>query len=127
MELSRNRLNTSDRRGLQTPLINSSENPVLLPALESLPWKSTPPWAVPPPQASSRCLEKGCVFPAAFEGRCLQHERQAREPILFSSHQPTHVVLEQGKFGFPQSEIDDGSRIRDRRKLAALRESLLEG
>ncbi|MGH9358241.1 MAG: hypothetical protein ACRD1O_03585 [Terriglobia bacterium] len=74
-----------------------------------------------------RCSEKGCVFPAASgaEGKCLHHHRQAAEPILFSSHQPTRVVLERGRFAIPEREVDT-SRNRDRRQLAAIREAFLE-
>src|SRR2546421_11515211 len=37
--------------------------------------------------AAQRCSEKGCVFPAAGQGtgKCRQHQRQHREPALFSS------------------------------------------
>jgi len=127
MELSQHTSNPSEVREIQTAVISPSANPVPLPALESLTWKSALPLASTPCRpVSPRCCEKGCVFPAAREGRCLQHDRQAREPILFSSHQPTRVVLEQGKFGVPETEIDT-SRGQDRRKLAALRETFLEG
>jgi hypothetical protein len=128
MELSRSPLNLSNYRGLQTPLVSPPANPLVLEGLAPRTWNPSAPWAMPvaPAQTNSRCLEKGCVFPAAYEGRCLQHERQAREPVLFSSHQPTRVVLDQGRFDLPQEEIDT-SRVKDRRKLAALREKFLEG
>jgi hypothetical protein len=79
------------------------------------------------PLGNPRCSERACVFPAraGAGGRCAQHDRQNREPSLFSSHQPTHVVLERGRFDVPETEIDI-SRFHDRRKLAALREAFLE-
>lgn len=83
---------------------------------------------IPPVLApDGRCSEKGCVFPAApkGQGKCLHHYRQASEPIFFSSHQPTRVVLERGRFGVPEAEVDT-SRNRDRRQLAAIREAFLE-
>jgi hypothetical protein len=127
MEVSRNILNCSDRRDLQTTIINSSVGPVPIAGLESLTWEAAAPLVVPLPvqPANPRCREKGCVFPAARAGRCLQHDRQSREPIIFSSHQPTRVVLDQGKFGVPETEVDT-SRVKDRRRLAALRETFLE-
>ncbi len=77
--------------------------------------------------AEGRCSEKGCVFPAApgTGGKCLHHHRQAAEPILFSSHQPTRIVLERGRFAAAEEEVDT-SRSRDRRQLAAIREAFLE-
>jgi hypothetical protein len=127
MELTQHTSNPSEVRELQTAVIGPSANPVPLPHLVPLTWKSALPLVSTPSRpVSPRCREKGCVFPAAREGRCVQHDRQAREPILFSSHQPTRVVLEQGKFGVPEVEVDT-SRGQDRRKLAALRESFLEG
>jgi hypothetical protein len=127
MEVSRNTLNPSDRPELQARIIHASAGQVSLTGLEPLTWKAATPLVVPLPteSASTRCQEKACVFPAARGGRCLQHDRQTREPFLFSSHQPTRVVLDQGKFGVPEEEIDT-SRAQDRRKLAALRETFLE-
>lgn len=110
----------------------SSANPlpasVILPPAASLGWKPAFGKSELPP-ASARCSEKGCVFPAASggSGRCLQHERQSREPVLFSSHQPTHVVLERSRFNVPEADTETGaSRTRDRRRLVALREAFLE-
>lgn len=125
MQGSQNSLLACAHPAVQAPIMTPSEAPVLFP--EPQLWKPGLPWTPPPTpaQAAARCIERGCVFPAASQGRCLHHERQAREPILFSSHQPTHLVLEQGRFTLPQEEIDT-SRSRDRRKLAALRESFLE-
>jgi hypothetical protein len=126
MELSRHGSNTSEFQKLQTSIISPSTNPVPLPRSEPLSWKSPLPLGLTSrPTVSERCREKGCVFPAVREGQCLQHDRQAREPILFSSHQPTRVVLEQGRFGVPESDVDT-SKAQDRRKLAALRETFLE-
>lgn len=100
------------------------------PPLGPLGWEraSRPGITIPPALApDTRCSEKGCVFPAALgaHGKCLQHHRQASEPIFFSSHQPTRVVLERGRFGIPEREVDT-SRNRDRRQLAAIREAFLE-
>jgi hypothetical protein len=76
-----------------------------------------------------RCSERGCVFPATDgEGRCLQHQRQWREPIFYSSHQPSSALLEQGKFGPVRTEQVGGAgtgRTGDRRRLAAERQSFL--
>ena len=79
------------------------------------------------PAPDGRCAEKGCVFPAApkGQGKCLHHYRQVSEPMVFSSHQPTRVVLERGRLGAPEAEVDT-SRNRDRRQLAAIREAFLE-
>ncbi|GEM_PF-2358547 len=93
-------------------------------------WKPSNPGeaeiAVPLP-SNPRCAERGCVFPAAPDtaGMCLHHYRQIQEPILFASHQPTRAVVERGRFGIPEHEVDT-SRLRDRRRLAALREAFLE-
>lgn len=77
--------------------------------------------------ASARCIERGCVFPAAAGagGRCVQHYRQAHEPILFSSHQPTRVVLERAGFGIDSVE-EDPSKTEDRRRLRELREAFMD-
>ena len=67
-----------------------------------------------------RCCQKGCVFPAqpGGDGECAYHRRQSLEPGCFQSQQPTFLLLDQAKFGLPDSEPDDG-RIRDRHRLAA--------
>ncbi|MGH9450976.1 MAG: hypothetical protein ACRD11_10595 [Terriglobia bacterium] len=85
------------------------------------------PPAEPAAPVSPRCSERGCVFPAApgCDGKCLHHLRQFREPILFSSYQPTRAVLDRGRFGVPGEEVDT-SRNRDRRQLVAMREAFLE-
>ncbi len=77
-----------------------------------------------------RCLEKGCVFPAApgVEGRCLHHQRQQQEPGLYSSHQPSSALVGRGKFGPPRTEELEpgaGKRGLDRRRLVAERERFL--
>ncbi|HLI29918.1 MAG TPA: hypothetical protein VKV79_02315, partial [Terriglobia bacterium] len=105
--------------------------PTLLPLTpRSIGWQmgGFPGVTVPPtPVPNGRCSEKGCVFPAASsgQGKCLHHYRQASEPVLFSSHQPTRAVLDRGRFGIPEQEVDT-SRNRDRRELAAIREAFLE-
>ncbi|HXJ92751.1 MAG TPA: hypothetical protein VMT20_07690 [Terriglobia bacterium] len=77
-----------------------------------------------------RCVEKGCVFPAApgLEGRCLHHGRQQQEPGLYSSHQPSSALVGRGKFGPPRAEEFEpgaGKRGLDRRRLMAERERFL--
>jgi hypothetical protein len=77
-----------------------------------------------------RCVEKGCVFPAApgVEGKCLHHRRQQQEPGLYSSHQPSSALVARGKFGPPRAEELErgaGKRGIDRRRLMAERERFL--
>ena len=69
-----------------------------------------------------RCCQKGCVFPAqpGGVGECADHWRQSLEPACFQSQQPSYLLLDQAKFGLPDSEPDD-SRFRDRHRLAAER------
>jgi hypothetical protein len=75
-----------------------------------------------------RCCHKGCVFPARRGGRgeCVYHRRQALEPGCFQSQQPSFLLLDQAKFGLPDSEPDDG-RVRDRHRLAAERVQFMLG
>ncbi|MGH9396187.1 MAG: hypothetical protein ACRD18_04985 [Terriglobia bacterium] len=107
-----------------------AQAPAALPSPGPLAWRPAsmrkPEMASTLPQAA-RCSERGCVFPAApgCDGKCLHHLRQSREPILFSSYQPTRAVLDRGRFGVPSEEIDT-SRNRDRRQLVAMREAFLE-
>jgi hypothetical protein len=124
MELTRNVSNSSPCGGLNATVITPLRNGIPVAGLD---WKAKAATAAPlvSQPSGSRCLEKGCVFPAAYEGRCLHHERQAREPIFFSSYQPSRVLVERGKFGLPDGEIDT-SRSEDRQRLAALRQSFLE-
>lgn len=89
-----------------------------------------------PPQAGAlrpeiffpRCCHKGCVFPAqpSGQGECLYHRRQALEPDCFESRQPSFLLLDQAKFGLPDSEPDDG-RVRDRHRLAEERVRFMLG
>jgi hypothetical protein len=69
-----------------------------------------------------RCCRKACVFPAQPGGRgeCAFHRREWLEPDCFQSQQPSFLLLDQAKFGLPDSEPDD-SRFRDRHRLAAER------
>lgn len=85
------------------------------------------PPAAPARESGGRCAERGCVFPAVSvqAGKCLQHLRQSREPVLFSSWQPTRAVLERARFDLP-NEDEGHSRGSDRRKLVAMREAFLE-
>jgi len=69
-----------------------------------------------------RCCHKGCIFPAqtGFDDECAYHRRQSLEPACFESQQPSFLLLDQAKFGLPDSEPDD-SRFRDRNRLASER------
>ena len=75
-----------------------------------------------------RCCQKACVFPAlpGARGECAYHRRQSLEPGCFQSVQPSFLLLDQAKFGLPDSEPDDG-RVRDRRRLAAERMRFMLG
>ena len=75
-----------------------------------------------------RCCEKGCVFPAQRGGRgeCAYHRRQSVEPGCFQSQQPSSALLDQARFGLPDSEPDD-ERLRDRHRLAAERIKFMLG
>jgi hypothetical protein len=76
----------------------------------------------------SRCRQKACVFPAQRGGRgeCAYHRRQSLEPDCFESLQPSFLLLDQAKFGLPDSEPDDG-RVRDRHRLATERVEFMLG
>lgn len=128
MQSSQNVLRLPDPCGPFPSCADTLHAPVILPPPASMGWK--PAFGKPEVSARSvRCSEKGCVFPAASgsSGQCRQHERQSREPVLFSSHQPTHVVMERSRFSVPGDEIEAApSRTRDRRRLVALREAFLE-
>jgi hypothetical protein len=81
--------------------------------------------------AAQRCSEKGCVFPAAGggTGKCRQHQRQYREPALFTSLQPSTLLLDRAKFGLPDSDSSEPrvSRSSDRRRQTKLWQAFLEG
>lgn len=96
--------------------------------LDSLVWQLEDPDIFPLNSSGLRCSERGCVFPALPHsmGRCFYHDRVQKEPALFRSCQPTLALLDQAKFGLPDTLPDD-SRSRDRRRLAALREKMLSG
>lgn len=68
-----------------------------------------------------RCSEKGCVFPASSPGygKCVYHVHQQEEPVLFRSHQPTGLLLDPARM-MPSEKEFDGSRKRDRRRMAAI-------
>lgn len=70
---------------------------------------------------TNRCSEKGCVFPASPErhGKCSYHWHEQQEPVLFRSHQPTGMLLDPAR-SLPTEQEFDGSRKRDRRRLANL-------
>lgn len=71
--------------------------------------------------SSTRCSEKGCVFPASSQGngKCTYHLHQQEEPVLFRSHQPTGLLLDPAR-STPTERDDSGSRKRDRRRMAAI-------
>jgi hypothetical protein len=71
--------------------------------------------------STARCSEKGCVFPASSQGsgKCSYHLRQQEEPVLFRSHQPTGMLLDPARMS-PSDREYDGSRKRDRRRMADL-------
>jgi hypothetical protein len=71
--------------------------------------------------SSTRCSEKGCVFPASSkgDGKCLYHLHQQEEPVLFRSHQPTGLLLDPAR-SLPTERENSGSRKRDRRRMAAI-------
>jgi len=73
-----------------------------------------------------RCCQKGCVFPAqpGGHGECAYHRRQSLEPGCFQSQQPSCLLLDQARFGLPDSEPDD-ERVRDRHRLAEQRTKFL--
>jgi hypothetical protein len=81
-----------------------------------------------PSASAPRCNEKVCVFPAVAgsSGKCLQHDRQYLEPLLFRSQQPSLVLLDRAKFGVADEEVKP-SRTTDRRKLANLWSRFLDG
>ncbi len=67
-----------------------------------------------------RCSEKGCVFPASpGSSQCSYHMHQQEEPVLFCSHQPTSLLLDPARMAPAEKEYD-GSRNRDRRRMAAI-------
>ena len=69
--------------------------------------------------STTRCSEKGCVFPASLEGhgRCSYHLHMQEEPVYFRSHQPTGMFLDPARM-MPSDKGNDGSRKRDRRRMA---------
>ena len=76
----------------------------------------------------ARCRHKARVFPAqsGAHGECAYHRRQAAEPGCFQSVQPSSLLLDQAKFGLPDTEPEDG-RVQDRNRLAAERVRFLLG
>lgn len=71
--------------------------------------------------SSTRCSEKGCVFPASPKGsgKCSYHFHQQEEPALFHSHQPTGLLLDPAR-SMPTERDDADSHKRDRRRMAAI-------
>jgi len=117
------------KRQLETPLPpppgvenHCNQNPLILPPER--------PDLAGIEATAQRCSEKGCVFPAAGRGpgKCRQHQRQLREPALFSSLQPSTLLLDRAKFGLPESDSEPRvSRSSDRRRLTKLWQAFLEG
>jgi len=77
---------------------------------------------------SPRCSHKACVFPAqpGAHGECAYHRRQAAEPGCFQSLQPSSLLLDQARFGLPDTEPEDG-RVQDRHRLASERVRFMLG
>jgi hypothetical protein len=132
----------SDRMQLPHPNSGGSptehplQPPLLLAAPRGVEEHGHPNPLVPSPEltrievSSDRCSERGCVFPAAWRdgGRCRQHDRQSREPALFSSQQPSTLLLDRAKFGLPGSDSEPYiSRSADRRRLTKLWQAFLDG
>jgi len=71
--------------------------------------------------STARCSEKGCVFPASSPGcgKCTYHMHEQEEPTLFRSHQPTGLLLDPARMPPTEKEYD-GTRKRDRRRMAEL-------
>jgi len=117
---------------LRAPL-NATQMLLPLPGIAPSPGQMVLPPKIKPkavmPTLPGRCVEKGCVFPAApgADGRCLNHLRQQQEPALYSSYQPSSALVARGKFG--PAKADEGERADkrgiDRRRLMAERERFL--
>ena len=71
--------------------------------------------------STTRCSEKGCVFPAASRGggMCTYHLHQQEEPVLFRSHQPTGLLLDPARMSPTEKEYGC-SHKRDRRRMTVL-------
>jgi hypothetical protein len=107
-------------------LVPESMPPSLNAAQETL---SVPhPAREPVGRSPARCGEKGCVFPAEGNesGLCSYHLRQQLEPALFSSWQPTWLLVNRPAPEFDCSESARG-RSRDRRRLAAQCKAFRQG
>ena len=98
------------------------------PSLESRVASPAEPGALGRELFLPRCCQKACVFPAqpGGHGECAYHRRLSLEPCCFQSVQPSFLLLDQAKFGLPDSEPDD-ARTRDRNRLAAERLRFLLG
>jgi len=114
-------------------LLSATQIPLPLPGIAPPPGQLALPPKIKPkavmPTLPGRCLEKGCVFPAApgGGGRCLNHLRQQQEPALYCSYQPSSALVARSKFGPPKA--DELERVDkrgvDRRRLMAERERFL--
>lgn len=71
--------------------------------------------------SSTRCSERGCVFPASLRGsgKCSYHLHQQEEPALFRSHQPSGLLLDPAR-SMPTERDESGSRKRDRQRMTAI-------
>ncbi len=103
---------------LGTPRVSDAATSRLADTVGGQPLKSVTPepagvrsGATPSP----RCGIRGCIFPAAAGNppRCAQHQREASEPEMFESQQPSRLNLARAKYGLPDTEPDD-SRLRAR-------------
>ena len=109
-----------------------------LPSESAPPILNEPPETLPIPhrargpadatRSPARCSEKGCVFPAKENGSglCSYHLKQQLEPALFSSWQPTWLLVNRPAADSDGSESARG-RSRDRRRLEAQREAFWQG
>ena len=120
-----------------------SAPPLVLPLLPVVPLEPPPASilkTLPPPvtvrertpevkaTTSSRCRERGCIFPArgGAGGKCFHHFREELEPEMYLSKQPTRATLDQGKFLHADKDLLFGSREADRRRLESEREAFFE-
>ena len=62
-------------------------------------------------------------------GRCIHHQRQQQEPGLYSSQQPSSILVARGKFGPARAEeMESAARrenVKDRRRMMAERERFM--
>jgi hypothetical protein len=112
----------------RSPRTPHRPGPEITPPLESRVSSPAEPGVLGREPFLPRCCQKACVFPAqpGCRGECAYHRRQSLEPGCFQSLQPSFLLLDQAKFGLPDSEPDD-ARVRDRNRLAAERMRFMLG